>query len=212
MTREEAIRIIESNCSCTDSKLREACAMFIPELRESEDERIRKELIGMINECTNWAHKKEYITYLEKQKEQPTNEEMLRTLRAEYEKGVADTIAKYEQNPAEWSEEDTKFLRWLRDRLIYVYKEDPNTDFVHKFERLIETIPYLSETTPLTWEDMRRVDMVLEKMMDDDILGNLPEDMDDKEYYTEVLRRYEGVYDLSEVRKGVHPGGQENIL
>lgn len=33
----------------------------------------------------------------EKQKEQPTNEEMLRTLRTEYEKGVADTIAKYEQ-------------------------------------------------------------------------------------------------------------------
>ena len=33
----------------------------------------------------------------EKQKEQPTNEEMLSTLRVEYEKGVADTIAKYEQ-------------------------------------------------------------------------------------------------------------------
>lgn len=33
----------------------------------------------------------------EKQKERPTNEEMLRTLRAEYEKGVADTIAKCEQ-------------------------------------------------------------------------------------------------------------------
>lgn len=38
MTREEAIKIIESNCSCSDIKLREACAMFIPELAESKDE------------------------------------------------------------------------------------------------------------------------------------------------------------------------------
>ena len=37
-----------------------------------------------------------------RQKEQPTNEEMLRTLRAEYEKGVADTIAKYEQKPSDY--------------------------------------------------------------------------------------------------------------
>lgn len=34
-----------------------------------------------------------------RQKELPTNEEMLRTLRTEYEKGVADTIAKYDQIP-----------------------------------------------------------------------------------------------------------------
>ena len=49
------------------------CPFEIPELMESEDERIederiRKELIDMINECTNWAHKKKYITYLERQK------------------------------------------------------------------------------------------------------------------------------------------------
>jgi hypothetical protein len=45
-------------------------------------------------------------------KEYPTNEEMLRTLRAEYEKGVADTIAKYEQKeqkPAEWAELQSEF-------------------------------------------------------------------------------------------------------
>jgi hypothetical protein len=50
------------------------CKQLFPELaksddEESEDERIRKELIGMIKACTNWEHKKEYIAYLEKQKE-----------------------------------------------------------------------------------------------------------------------------------------------
>ena len=52
------------------------------------------------------AYDKGVQDILEKQKEHPTNEEMLRTLRAEYEKGVADTIAKYEQNKqklTEWS-------------------------------------------------------------------------------------------------------------
>lgn len=44
---------------------------YFPELAESEDERIRKELVDMINECTNWIHKKEYVKYLEKQKENP---------------------------------------------------------------------------------------------------------------------------------------------
>lgn len=44
---------------------------ILPQLRESEDERVRKELIDMIKACTNWPHKKEYVKYLEKQKENP---------------------------------------------------------------------------------------------------------------------------------------------
>ena len=76
MTREEAIRIIEANCSCTESKLREACAMFIPELRESEDERIRKAIIHLFEvrseaylvEATGFK-KEQFLAYLEKQKD-----------------------------------------------------------------------------------------------------------------------------------------------
>ena len=79
--------------------------------KEDEDEVIRKDLIDYL-----WGQKIYYesdevkmgdsqkcrlmidgIAWLEKQKEIPTNEEMLRTLHLEYEKGVADTIAKYEQ-------------------------------------------------------------------------------------------------------------------
>lgn len=55
----------------------------------------------------------------EKQKEQPTNEEMLRTLRTEYEKGVADTITKYEQKeqkeiPLMNGDADLYFDNWIQ--------------------------------------------------------------------------------------------------
>ena len=73
MTREEAIKIIESNCSSSGSKLREACAMFIPELTESGDEKIRKWLSDILDE-SNWRKdwpytKQQVINYLEKQKD-----------------------------------------------------------------------------------------------------------------------------------------------
>ena len=79
---------------------------MFPELKESEDERIRKYILKACKETIEAGDSglelsmdttKKLYAYLEKQKEQPTNEEMLRTLRVEYEKGVADTIAKYEQ-------------------------------------------------------------------------------------------------------------------
>ena len=55
-------------------------------------------------ECVFSKGFREGFLYKEKQKELPTNEEMLRTLRAEYEKGVADTIAKYEQKEQKFTE------------------------------------------------------------------------------------------------------------
>ena len=72
MTKEEAIEIIKANCSCSDSKLREACAMFIPELRESEDERIIKKLQEYVknrNWSLNGPTQAEVLDWLEKQKE-----------------------------------------------------------------------------------------------------------------------------------------------
>ena len=125
MTRNEAIQEIKS-WDFLNKKETEAIETLVPELAEIEDERIRKFLIDVVS-TMNWRvgwpeekvkeEKVKCITWLEKQKELPTNEEMLRTLRTEYEKGVADTIAKYEQKeqkPAEWSEEDEK----IRESLI----------------------------------------------------------------------------------------------
>lgn len=88
MTREEAIRIIEANCSCSDSKLREACAMLIPELRESKDERIRKNCIHFLElqkkHHASTSEIDECISYLEKQKEQkPVNVDYVSGIRKE---------------------------------------------------------------------------------------------------------------------------------
>lgn len=78
MSQEEAIEIINRNCT-EGSQLREACAMFIPELKESEDERIREiirlALIASEDELSDFykvhnISRKECTDWLEKQKEQ----------------------------------------------------------------------------------------------------------------------------------------------
>lgn len=77
MTREEAIRILASSC-IPGSKQTEAIETLIPELAESEDERIRKELVEKISNLAcgcfiSQEQKQRFIHYLEKQKEQPTD-------------------------------------------------------------------------------------------------------------------------------------------
>lgn len=82
MTTKEAVALLErysnydgmgipnlAGCKEAMRVAVDALKEAFPELGESEEERIRKELIGMINECTNWVHKNEYVKYLEKQKE-----------------------------------------------------------------------------------------------------------------------------------------------
>ena len=116
MTKEEAIRRIKS--WNLDSDDMEVLSVVIPELAESEDEKIRKELINYLThriEVTTLDEDKDckrWIAYIE---ELPTNEEMLRTLRVEYEKGVADTIAKYEQKESGAKKEEIK--NYLKDNL-----------------------------------------------------------------------------------------------
>lgn len=85
MTREEAINLIKQVLPCLniDEKIREGFVTLIPELKESEDERIRKELIGYLThraEVTGFIDEdkdcKRWIAYLEKQKEQkPVDEQ-----------------------------------------------------------------------------------------------------------------------------------------
>ena len=81
MDREEALKIVRENYPHFGTTepwldLEKALATLIPELTESEDERIRKEIIHfllydagiMINEETE--HR--WVSWLEKQKQQPT--------------------------------------------------------------------------------------------------------------------------------------------
>lgn len=34
---------------------------------------------------------------------------------------------------------DREFLIWLKDRLVHVYGESPNVDFVHKLDKIART-------------------------------------------------------------------------
>ena len=82
MTREEAIERIKSRYDkwALDDKDLDAIQYIFPELKESEDERIRKEIISFIeyaDACgsipNNWHQAKRpalWLTYLDKQKEQ----------------------------------------------------------------------------------------------------------------------------------------------
>jgi len=74
MTREEAIRILASSC-IPGSKQTEALETLIPELKESEDERIRKAIVATIEQCPddflNPKNRDRMLSYLEKQKVTP---------------------------------------------------------------------------------------------------------------------------------------------
>jgi hypothetical protein len=114
MTREEAIEMVRKSWPISRNKdLRKALETLIPELAESEDERIRKALIELVGLVPDYMFGEikpnKFIAYLEKQKEQkpisfnePYNPD-------DYEvvmEGNATGLKLKEQKPAEWSEED----------------------------------------------------------------------------------------------------------
>lgn len=74
MEKEEAIREIKRFMSILPNDMQEAIMVLVPELAESEDERIRKAIIGIIknsNIIDINVSEKQMLAYLEKQKEQP---------------------------------------------------------------------------------------------------------------------------------------------
>lgn len=97
MTREEAIEVYNG---LINEKIKEAFEFFAPELRESEDERIRKELIAFFQDDLrgDYWHDLEVghiLAWLEKQKE---------------------------QKPA-WSEEDENALKYIHELISWGYAE-----------------------------------------------------------------------------------------
>lgn len=76
MTREEAIEVVKERLDYyeREKRLKKACEILIPELAESEDERIRKHLIEIVEiywGTTNEPGKAADLAWLEKQKENP---------------------------------------------------------------------------------------------------------------------------------------------
>jgi len=94
MTREEAIEVYHG---LINTKIKEAFEFFAPELRESEDERVREKLIRYIKNWKAYEYNKgccfalwtsdkeecdEILAYLEKQKEIPTDAKQERVIKA----------------------------------------------------------------------------------------------------------------------------------
>ena len=66
--------------------------------------------------------------------------------------------------------------------------------FQEGYEKALEDhppiCPPLPEPLRLTWQDIRRIDFILDQMMDEDILEDEEGDIDDEDYYTEALNRF----------------------
>ena len=143
MTREEAINKVRWVLFglVVDKDIREAFEMLIPELRESEDERIIQFFAELATDACGGPGQEYYeelglnydkvMAWLEKQKEQKPIEDVAKDITKNKESatkflksaGIMDDngeLAKMyrsEQKPAEWSEEDEKIL----DSLIRLY-------------------------------------------------------------------------------------------
>lgn len=122
MEREEAIETVRRCCpriSDSECDFETAMRVLVPELAESEEERIRKEIL----ECIETLIKQpgasprlcDWIAWLEKQKEQKP-------------------IKKDHITPNE------EFFQWIYDRLVFVHKENPNVDYMRSLKERIEEI------------------------------------------------------------------------
>lgn len=114
MTREEAINKLKTLCSPEQMY---ALKVLVPELAESEDEKIRKELIAVINDLILPDEQKtRFNAYLEKQKgvEAEIEKAYKNADAIQYEKGFEEGVASVKS--AEWSEEDEKMLMGIIER------------------------------------------------------------------------------------------------
>lgn len=110
MTKEEAIKKIKT-WDFLDNDEKEVLETLIPELRESEDERIRKEIISALKYANHEGVYNKHLAWLEKQGEQKSVDDL--TQQEAMDIAVAKCFEKGEQKP-KWSEEDD----YYRDNLV----------------------------------------------------------------------------------------------
>lgn len=144
MNREEAIKIL--NARPYTGEVREALETLIPELKESENEKMRKELVNFllspfIKENLTDEKVKPWLAYLEKQKEPlpiPDKFSGLKSLMLQYLQSAA--------NRKDDSEIESDTDLWGRKILDYVWKysdeqkEQKPAEWSEKDEKIIETI------------------------------------------------------------------------
>lgn len=53
------------------------------------------------------------------------------------------------------------------------------------------------DANKLTWQDIRKIDLIISQMIDEDIEGNIELPEGDEAYYTEALKRFEAIRNQS---------------
>lgn len=178
--REEQIRLAERLIATgIDGELKKAIENQFPELKESENEKIRKVLLKYFNERNSYRDEDEtfngvpfpsIIAYLEKQKEQRSIEDVIKNITKNKEAatkflksaGIMDDngelaeMYRSEKKPAEWSELDK-----LHQHNIITYLEfrkDKNLPEDTKYPVLDAWIDWLKSLGPRPKEEWSEED------------------------------------------------------
>ena len=139
-----------------------------PQLAESEDERIRKELMVFISQFAPEHLKVKYMAWLEKQKEEEGYEAIPIESTLEYKvgkhagflEGLAEGRKQTEQKPVEWSKEDEE----VRQSLLRDYEyamQSSGTVWGKDFEKKYNWLKSLHPSWKPSEEQMNAIDYVL---------------------------------------------------
>lgn len=149
MEREEAINLIKQVLPCLniDEKIREGFVTLIPELKESEDEKVRKALIDGIRQirCKNGVTQEQMLAWLEKQKEEEGYEAIPVESTLEYKLGFKagkDSERQKDDNSKTSASEDER----IRKELIeYLTHRTEVTGFIDEDKDCKRWIAYLEK-------------------------------------------------------------------
>lgn len=214
MTREEAIEVYHG---LLNQKIKEAFEVFAPELKESEDERIRKKIIRIIQVGGYMSpeEKDKAFVWLEKQGNlmkalQISNARIGELIEENYY--LKEQLEKQkEQKPAEWSEDDS-IKSGILSEIIFDYafhKDalDENQDLTDEYAELdnwLESLPERFSLQPKNeWseEDEENLNMVLDMVKYCSIVP--PEDVPSSTGHLHPSEKYKK--ELTEWLKSLRP-------
>lgn len=119
---------------------------IFPELKESEDERIRKEIISALKYANHKGVYDKHITWLEKQGEKPQGKTALEASREE----KIDN-ANFSQQSSAWGQEDEKNLMGIIDEIAVNKSESPESDY-ETYDRFIDWLKSLKNRIQPHWK------------------------------------------------------------
>ena len=172
MNRQEAIEVIKKNhphVATSGSQFETAIRELVPELAESEDERVRKVLIHIVKgACDKYGIKyrgneiteEKLLAYLEKQKEshslvdaivpgKPYFPPISRPTIAEEQKLASISCGhENDSNHAEWSEEDEAIINKMREHYLRMIGDRPDISPNQEWSASIQFIDKLKSLRP----------------------------------------------------------------